>query len=62
MRSLSSPGAFAAPFYGSEPKIAPAGQSLIWALAKERGGFDGELHYPEEDEDYEKLPMDQQGL
>ena len=54
--------AFADPVFSSEPRIAPAGESLIWALAKETGKFDQLLRYPGEDGDYEKPKMDALGL
>jgi hypothetical protein len=50
--------AFADPVYLREPKIAPAGESLIWALAKETGKFDAVLRYPGEDDVYEKPVLD----
>jgi hypothetical protein len=53
---------FADPVFASEPRIAPAGESLIWALAKETGKFDNLLRYPAEDGDYEKPKMDALGL
>jgi hypothetical protein len=45
-----------------EPKIVPAGESLVWALAKESGKFEKQLRYPGEDGDYEKPKMDSLGL
>jgi peptidoglycan/xylan/chitin deacetylase (PgdA/CDA1 family) len=54
--------AFTDPVFSSEPKIAPAGESIIWALAKETGKFDNLLRYPGEDGDYEKPKMDALGL
>lgn len=48
--------------FSSLPKIAPAGESLIWALAKESGKFEDQLRYPGEDGDYEKPKMDALGL
>jgi peptidoglycan/xylan/chitin deacetylase (PgdA/CDA1 family) len=54
--------AFRDPVFLSEPKIVPAGQSLIWALAKETGKFDKLLRYPGEDSEYEKAKMDKLGL
>jgi peptidoglycan-N-acetylglucosamine deacetylase len=44
--------------YDRQPKILPAGESLIWALAKESGHFDKELRYPGEDDVYENPRMD----
>lgn len=54
--------AFQDPVFASEPKIVPAGESLIWALAKESGKFESALRYPGEDGDYEKEKMDRLGL
>jgi hypothetical protein len=54
--------AFTDPVFSSEPRIAPAGESIIWALAKETGKFDRILRYPGEDGDYEKPKMDALGL
>jgi peptidoglycan/xylan/chitin deacetylase (PgdA/CDA1 family) len=44
--------------YDRQPKILPAGESLIWALAKESGKFEKELRYPGEDDLYENPRMD----
>ncbi|SRR6266498_2851314 len=54
--------AYADRVYDLQPKILPAGESLIWALAKENGKFDTELRYPGEDDVYEDPKMDQLGL
>jgi len=40
----------------------PAGQSLIWAPAKETSKFDVRLRYPGEDNVYEKPVLDRLGL
>ena len=45
-----------------QPQILPAGESLVWALAKETGRFDVRLRYPGEDASYEKPKMDALGL
>jgi peptidoglycan/xylan/chitin deacetylase (PgdA/CDA1 family) len=50
--------AYADPVYDRQPKILPAGESLIWALAKETGRFENELRYPGEDHIYENPRMD----
>lgn len=50
---ISAEEAYADPVFASEPQIAPAGESLVWALAKETGRFEGELRYPGEDDVYE---------
>jgi peptidoglycan/xylan/chitin deacetylase (PgdA/CDA1 family) len=54
--------AFTDSVFSAEPRILPAGQSIIWALAKETGRFDQLLRYPGEDGDYEKPEMDALGL
>ena len=54
--------AFADPVFERAPRTVPAGESLIWALAKETGRFDQRLRYPGEDEAYEKPKLDEQGL
>jgi len=54
--------AFTDPVFNAEPKILPAGESIIWALAKESGKFDRDLRYPGEDSVYEKPKMDKLGL
>ena len=54
--------AFASPIFALEPKSLPSGQSLVWAVAKERGGYDSFLRYPGEDEKYEDPRMDALGL
>jgi peptidoglycan-N-acetylglucosamine deacetylase len=44
------------------PKTVPAGESLLWALAKETGKFESLLRYPGESEAYEKPKLDRLGL
>jgi len=48
--------------FNANPSNVPAGESLIWALAKESGKFEGILRYPAEDSKYEKDKMDNLGL
>jgi peptidoglycan/xylan/chitin deacetylase (PgdA/CDA1 family) len=50
--------AYTDPVYDRQPNILPAGESLVWALAKETGKFDKELRYPGEDDVYENPKMD----
>ncbi len=50
------------PVYKREPDTIPAGESLIWSLAKESGRFEKILRYPAEDSRYEKEEMDALGL
>jgi peptidoglycan/xylan/chitin deacetylase (PgdA/CDA1 family) len=54
--------AFNDPVFSATPNIVPAGESIIWALAKETGKFDKLLRYPGEDSEYEKRKMDRLGL
>jgi peptidoglycan/xylan/chitin deacetylase (PgdA/CDA1 family) len=54
--------AFKDPVFSTEPKIVPAGESLIWAIAKESGKFESQLRYPGEDGEYENPKMDKLGL
>ena len=50
--------AYADPVYNLQPQILPAGESLIWGLAKQTGKFEKELRYPGEDDVYENPKMD----
>ena len=61
-RLIDAQTAFAGPIFAAEPKSLPSGQSLVWAIAKERGGYDAVLRYPGEDEAYEAPKMDALGL
>src|SRR6266403_4268971 len=54
--------AFEDPVFRSQPQIVPAGESLVWALAKETGRFNERLRYPGEDGDFERPKMDALGL
>jgi peptidoglycan-N-acetylglucosamine deacetylase len=54
--------AFADPVFRAEPNIVPAGESIIWALAKESGKFEPLLRYPGEDSSYEDPKMNALGL
>jgi len=57
-RPVDAQYAYGDPVYDRQPRILPAGESLIWALAKEAGGYERELRYPGEDDRYEKPKMD----
>lgn len=54
--------AFSDPAFKRQPDTIPAGESLIWAFAKETGKFEGRLRYPGEDDVYEKPRIDRLGL
>lgn len=59
---INAEEAFKDEIYLSNPSNIPAGESLIWALAKESGRYDSLLRYPAEDGEYEKDKMDKAGL
>lgn len=48
--------------FSESPNIMPAGESIVWALAKQMGRFDARLRYPGEDGEYEEEAMDRLGL
>jgi len=52
--------AFEDPLYAMQPMVLPAGDSIIWALARERGL--GGLRQPAEDAAYERPLLQQEGL
>jgi len=54
--------AFDDPVFKKQPQTLPAGESLVWALAKETGRYNDRLRYPDEDDTYEKPKMDALGL
>jgi peptidoglycan/xylan/chitin deacetylase (PgdA/CDA1 family) len=54
--------AFQDEVFTRQPDTAPAGESLVWALAKETGRYDSVLRYPGEDDVYEKPKLDALGL
>lgn len=49
---VSPAAAYADPVYAKAPAVLPAGESLLWSLAKEKG-LPG-LRYPAEDGEYER--------
>jgi hypothetical protein len=51
-----------APEFALEPDSLPAGQSLVWAVAKASGRFEDALRYPGEDGVYEEARMKALGL
>lgn len=54
--------AYQDPIYVYVPDIIPAGESIIWAMAKESGRYQEILRYPAEDGRYEQDKMDSLGL
>jgi len=55
---IDSDRAYADPVYDLQPRTLPAGESLIWALAKQSGKFEKDLRYPGEDDVYENPKLD----
>lgn len=54
--------AFADRVFAAKPKVVPAGESIVWSLAKQKGKIARTLRYPAEDSQYENARMDQLGL
>ncbi len=61
-RWIDAKEAYADPIHSAAPEIMPAGESIVYALAKETKRFDSSLRYPAEDEPYERAEMDRRGL
>jgi len=59
---IDAEAAFNDKVFNMKPDILPAGESIIWSLAKAAGNFEDELRYPAEDEIYEKPLMDKLDL
>jgi peptidoglycan-N-acetylglucosamine deacetylase len=57
-RPVDASYAYSDEVYDQQPNILPAGESLMWALAKQSGKFENELRYPGEDDVYENPKMD----
>ncbi|MEM1327029.1 MAG: polysaccharide deacetylase family protein [Bacteroidota bacterium] len=61
-QTIDAPTAFQDSFYNQLPDIVPAGESLVWSLAKASGEYEGVLRYPAEDSRYEIPKMKAFGL
>ncbi len=59
---INASAAYQDPIYQRVPKTLPAGEGLIWALAKESGRYADRLRYPAEDSGYEEAQMNRLGL
>ena len=46
----------------AQPQVVPAGESIIWSIAKEKGTIAKSLRYPAEDAMYENKRMNKLGL
>jgi peptidoglycan-N-acetylglucosamine deacetylase len=57
-RIVDASNAFSSPAFAQVPNALPAGQSLLWALAKSDPRLADQLRYPGEDGDYEAPKMD----
>ena len=57
---VSPAEAFADPLYAQQPSALPAGESIVWALARSRGAAG--LRYPGEDARYERPLLAPLGL
>jgi len=54
--------AFQDPVFSAKPNILPAGESIIWSLAKEKGTIPMSQRYPAEDGNVELDRMKKLGL
>ena len=54
--------AFTDPVFSAKPKVLPAGESLVWSLAKENGTIAMSQRYPAEDGAAENARMNKLGL
>ena len=54
--------AFGDPVFAAKPNVLPAGESIVWSLAKEKGTIAKSLRYPAEDGEYENARMNKLGL
>jgi hypothetical protein len=59
---IDAKDAFKDPIFSAEPKVVPAGESIVWSLAKENGTIAKSLRYPAEDGEYETERMNKLGL
>lgn len=51
--------AYKDPIYQTAPDIIPAGEGIVWGLAKESGKYNAVLRYPAEDSKYEERRLKQ---
>ena len=61
-RLIDAEDAFTDPVFAAKPKVLPAGESIIWSIAKEKGTIAKSLRYPAEDGDIEEARMNKLGL
>lgn len=61
-RLIDAEEAFTDPVFAAKPKVLPAGESIIWSVAKEKGTIPMSQRYPAEDGDIEEARMNKLGL
>lgn len=61
-RPIDAEEAFRDPLFATKPKVLPAGESIIWSLAKEKGILAKDARYPAEDGDDVAAQMQKLGL
>lgn len=54
---VNASDAFKDTVYSRLPDVLPAGESIIWSMAKETGKYESILRYPGEDGDYEEAKL-----
>jgi len=59
---INADTAFQDEFFKEIPETNPAGESLVWSLAKATGKYESILRYPAEDSRYEIPKMKKLGL
>jgi hypothetical protein len=59
---LNAEQTYGDPVFAAQPKVLPAGESLIWSLANEKKTIAKTLRYPAEDSRYEAARMKRLGL
>lgn len=59
---IDAEDAFTDSVFTAQPKVTPAGESIIWSLAKEKGMIAPSARYPAEDGQHEAKQMDKLGL
>jgi peptidoglycan-N-acetylglucosamine deacetylase len=55
---IDAEDAFKDPVFAAKPKVLPAGESIIWSVAKEKGTIAKSLRYPAEDAASENARLD----
>lgn len=60
--TINAEDALADEIYKREMNTMPAGESIIWSIAKESGKYENELRYPAEDSKYETGRLVEKGL